>query len=41
MAFSRNGFGLIVKELGLQDLLSFPKRFNKVEQQEIHLKTKS
>jgi len=41
MAFSRNGFGLIVKELGLQDLLSFPKRFNKVEQQEIHLKTKA
>ncbi|CUB46206.1 putative protein kinase UbiB [Bacillus cereus] len=41
MAFSRNGFGLIVKELGLQDLLSLSKRFNRVEQQEIHLKTKA
>lgn len=41
MAFSRNGFGLIVKELGLQDLLSLSKRFNTVEQPEIHLKTKA
>ncbi|MBJ8205890.1 ABC transporter, partial [Bacillus cereus] len=41
MAFSRNGFGLIVKELGLQDLLSLSKRFNTVEQPEMHLKTKA
>lgn len=41
VALSRNGFGLIAKELGLLDLISFPKRVKIEEQQEIHTKTKA
>lgn len=41
VALSRNGFGLFAKELGLLDLISFPKQFSAEEQQEIHTKTKA
>ncbi|MMZ58651.1 putative protein kinase UbiB [compost metagenome] len=41
MAFSRNGFGLTVKELGLLDLLSFPKRFFIEDHRESYTKTKA
>ncbi|GAE26763.1 ubiquinone biosynthesis monooxygenase UbiB [Halalkalibacter wakoensis JCM 9140] len=37
-AFSRNGFGFLVEELGLQDILSLPKRLLK-KNHEVHAKT--
>lgn len=39
MAFSHNGFGFIVKELGLYELLSLPKRLVVKNYQEPHPKT--
>lgn len=39
MAFSHNGFGFIVKELGLYELLSLPKRLVVRNYQEPHKKT--
>ncbi|TDF94526.1 2-polyprenylphenol 6-hydroxylase [Paenibacillus piri] len=38
-AFSRNGFGFMVKELGLLELLSLPKRLLVEDYQEIQTKT--
>lgn len=38
-AFSRNGFGFLIKELGLLELLSLPKRLFVEDYPEIHSKT--
>ncbi|MGN7300182.1 ABC1 kinase family protein [Ferdinandcohnia sp. SAFN-114] len=38
-AFSRNGFGFLIKELGLLELLSLPKRLFVEDYPEIHTKT--
>lgn len=40
IAFSRNGFGYLIKELGLYQVLSLPKRLFVKEQPEIHPKTR-
>lgn len=39
MSLSRNGFGFIIEELGLLEILSYPKRLFKDGQQEIQTKT--
>lgn len=40
IAFSRNGFGYLVRELGLYQVLSLPKRLFVKEQPEVHPKTR-
>lgn len=40
IAFSRNGFGFFVRELGLHHVLSLPKRLFVREQPEVHPKTR-
>ncbi|WP_197046746.1 ABC1 kinase family protein [Oceanobacillus salinisoli] len=39
ISFTRNGFGFLVKELGLHEILSLPKRIFVKNRQEVHKKT--